>query len=181
MPEEAEAWEFGVTAYPNEIINLRVTYFDTRYTNLIEWSGSSTANVGVARTKGIESSLEAIQGNYSSSFSLSYLDAVNSSTDQRLLRRPRILGNFVVMYSNDISALGLGLNFVHDVMDIDGGTFSTIEGDDYAIVRLFADYQISEGIKLFGRIENLMDEYYEEVDGYPALGRAVYAGLGFSF
>jgi outer membrane cobalamin receptor len=34
---------------------------------------------------------------------------------------------------------------------------------------------------LFGRIENLMDEDYEEVDGYPALGRAVYAGLGFSF
>jgi len=26
-----------------------------------------------------------------------------------------------------------------------------------------------------------MDEDYEEVDGYPALGRAVYAGLRFSF
>jgi len=180
-PEEADAWEVGVTASPNEMINLRVSYFDTRYTNLIEWSGSSTANVGIARTKGVESSVEAVQGNYSSRFSFSYLDAVNSNTDQRLLRRPRILGNFVVQHANDMSTLGLGLKFVHDVMDIDGGNFSTIEGDDYAIVRLFADYQISEGIKLFGRIENLMDEDYEEVDGYPALGRAVYAGLRFSF
>ena len=180
-PEEADAWEVGVTASPNEMINLRVSYFDTRYTNLIEWSGSSTANVGIARTKGVESSVEAVQGNYSSRFSFSYLDAVNSNTDQRLLRRPRILGNFVVQHVNDMSSLGLGLKFVHDVLDIDGGNFSTIEGDDYAIVRLFADYQISEGIKLFGRIENLMDEDYEEVDGYPALGRAVYAGLGFSF
>jgi len=180
-PEEADAWEVGVTASPNEMINLRVLYFDTRYTNLIEWSGSSTANVGIARTKGVESSVEAVQGNYSSRFSFSYLDAVNSNTDQRLLRRPRILGNFVVQHVNDMSSLGLGLKFVHDVLDIDGGNFSTIEGDDYAIVRLFADYQISEGIKLFGRIENLMDEDYEEVDGYPALGRAVYAGLRFSF
>jgi len=180
-PEEADAWEVGVTASPNEMINLRVSYFDTRYTNLIEWSGTSTANVGTARTNGVESSLEAVQGNYSSRFSFSYLDAVNSNTDQRLLRRPRILGDFVVQHANDISTLGLGLKFVHDVMDIDGGNFSTIEGDDYAIVRLFGDYQISEGIKLFGRIENLMDEDYEEVDGYPALGRAVYAGLGFSF
>ena len=180
-PEEADAWEVGVTASPNEMINLQVSYFDTRYTNLIEWSGSSTANVGIARTNGVESSLEAVQGNYSSRFSFSYLDAVNSNTDQRLLRRPRILGNFVVQHVNDMSSLGLGLKFVHDVMDIDGGNFSTIEGDDYAIVRLFADYQISEGIKLFGRIENMMDEDYEEVDGYPALGRAVYAGLGFSF
>jgi len=180
-PEEADAWEVGVTASPNEMINLRVSYFDTRYTNLIEWSGTSTANVGTARTNGVESSLEAVQGNYSSRFSFSYLDAVNSNTDQRLLRRPRILGNFVVQHANDISTLGLGLKFIHDVMDIDGGNFSTIEGDDYAIVRLFGDYQISEGIKLFGRIENLMDEDYEEVDGYPALGRAVYAGLRFSF
>ena len=180
-PEEADAWEVGVTASPNEMINLRVSYFDTRYTNLIEWSGTSTANVGTARTNGVESSLEAVQGNYSSRFSFSYLDAVNSNTDQRLLRRPRILGNFVVQHVNDMSSLGLGLKFVHDVMDIDGGNFSTIERDDYAIVRLFADYQISEGIKLFGRIENMMDEDYEEVDGYPALGRAVYAGLRFSF
>ena len=181
MPEEAEAWEVGVTALPNEIINFRFTYFDTRYTNLIEWSGSSTANVGIARTQGVESSIEAVQGNYSSRLSFSYLDAVNSNTDQRLLRRPRILGNFVVQHANDFSTLGLGLKFVQDVMDIDGGNFSTIEGDDYAIVRLFGDYKISEEIKLFGRIENLMDEGYEEVDGYPALGRAVYAGLGFSF
>ena len=181
MPEEAEAWEVGVSALPNEIINFRVTYFDTKYTNLIEWSGSSTANVGIARTKGVESSIEAVLGNYSSRFSFSYLDAVNSNTDQRLLRRPRILGNFVVQHANDFSTLGLGLKFVQDVMDIDGGNFSTIEGDDYAIVRLFGDYKISEEIKLFGRIENLMDEGYEEVDGYPALGRGVYAGLGFSF
>jgi vitamin B12 transporter len=180
-PEEADAWEVGVTASPNEMINLRVSYFDTRYKNLIEWSGSSTANVGIARTQGVESSIEAVQGNYSSRFSFSYLDAVNSNTDQRLLRRPRILGNFVVQHTNDMSTLGLGLKFVHDVMDIDGGNFSTVKGDDYAIVRLFTDYQISEEIKLFGRIENLMDEGYEEVDGYPALGRAVYAGLGFSF
>jgi len=76
-PEEADAWEVGVTASPNEMINLRVSYFDTRYTNLIEWSGSSTANVGIARTKGVESSVEAVQGNYSSRFSFSYLDAVN--------------------------------------------------------------------------------------------------------
>ena len=48
-------------------------------------------------------------------------------------------------------------------------------------MRLFGDYQITETIKLVGRIENLMDENYEEVDGYPALGRAVHAGLSFSF
>jgi vitamin B12 transporter len=180
-PEEAEGWEVGVTASPLKVIKLRASYFDTQFRNLIEWGGSSTANVGAARTKGFETAIEAKRGNYSSRFSFSYLDAVNSNTHQRLLRRPRILGNFVVQHANDKSVLGLGLKVVQDVMDIDGGNFSTIGGDDYAILRLFGNYKISEGINLFGRIENLMDEDYEEVDGYPALGRAMYAGLGFSF
>jgi len=180
-PEEAEGWEVGVTASPLKVIKLRASYFDTKFRNLIEWGGSSTANVGAARSKGLETSIEAKRGNYLSRFSFSYLDAVNSNTHQRLLRRPRILGNFVVQHANDKSILGLGLKVVQDVMDIDGGNFSTIGGDDYAILRLFGNYKISEGINLFGRIENLMDQDYEEVDGYPALGRAMYAGLGFSF
>ena len=92
-----------------------------------------------------------------------------------------ILGDLVVKYSSDKHTLGVGLKYLHDVIDIDGATFARISGDDYAILRLFGDYQITDAIKLFGRIENLMDEDYEEVDGYPALSRSIYAGLGFSF
>ena len=47
--------------------------------------------------------------------------------------------------------------------------------------RLVADFQLTDVIKLFGRVENLMDEDYEEADGYPALGRTIFAGLGFQF
>ena len=91
------------------------------------------------------------------------------------------MGNLVVQHANNERTLGIGLKLINDVMDIDGATFSTITGDDDAIMRLFGDYQITETIKLVGRIENLMDENYEEVDGYPALGRAIHAGLSFSF
>ena len=86
-----------------------------------------------------------------------------------------------VMHSNNIHTLGLGVRYLHDVRDIDGATFSTIQGDDYVVFRLFADYQLTDVIKLIGRVENLMDEDYEEVDGYPALGRTIFAGLGFQF
>lgn len=180
-PEKADSWEVGLIASANDILNLRFSYFDTTFEDLIEWSGFTTANIGSARSKGFETSLDANQGNYATRLSFSYLDAINSSTKHRLLRRPRILGHLVVQHANGEHTLGIGLKFVHDVRDIDGATFSTITGDDYAIMRLFGDYHITEAIKLVGRIENLMNENYEEVDGYPALGRAVYAGLGFSF
>ena len=180
-PEKADSWEVGLIASPNEIMNLRLTYFDTTFEDLIDWSGFTTANVGTARSKGLETSLDLNQEGYSSRLSFSYLEAENSSTSERLLRRPRIMGNLVVQHANNDRTLGIGLKLINDVMDIDGATFSTITGDDYAIMRLFGDYQITETIKLVGRIENLMDENYEEVDGYPALGRAVHAGLSFSF
>jgi vitamin B12 transporter len=180
-PEKADSWEVGLIASPHEIMNLRLTYFDTTFEDLIDWSGFTTANVGTARSKGLETSLDLNQEGYSSRLSFSYLEAENSSTSERLLRRPRIMGNLVVQHANNERTLGIGLKLINDVMDIDGATFSTITGDDYAIMRLFGDYQITETIKLVGRIENLMDENYEEVDGYPALGRAVHAGLSFSF
>ena len=180
-PEKADSWEVGLIASPNEIMNLRLTYFDTTFEDLIDWSGFTTANVGTARSKGLETSLDLNQEGYSSRLSFSYLEAENSSTSERLLRRPRIMGNLVVQHANNERTLGIGLKLINDVMDIDGATFSIITGDDYAIMRLFGDYQITETIKLVGRIENLMDENYEEVDGYPALGRAIHAGLSFSF
>ncbi len=180
-PEKADSWEVGLIASPNEIMNLRLTYFDTTFEDLIDWSGFTTANVGTARSKGLETSLDLNQEGYSSRLSFSYLEAENPSTSERLLRRPRIMGNLVVQHANNERTLGIGLKLINDVMDIDGATFSTITGDDYAIMRLFGDYQITETIKLVGRIENLMDENYEEVDGYPALGRAIHAGLSFIF
>ena len=91
------------------------------------------------------------------------------------------MGDLVIKHASDMHTLGVGLKYLHDVIDLDGGTWARISGDDYAILRIFGDYQITDSIKLVGRIENLMDEDYEEVDGYPALGRSIYAGLGFSF
>ena len=179
-PEKADSWEVGVISNLSQVVSLRLSYFDTEFEDLIEWSGFTTANVGSARSKGVETSMVANRGNYETRLSFSYLDAVNSNTSERLLRRPRILGDLVIKQSSDMHTLGLGLKYLHDVMDIDGATFARISGDDYAILRLFGDYQITDAIKLFGRIENLMDEDYEEVDGYPALGRAIYAGLGFT-
>ena len=180
-PEKADSWEVGVISNLSQVVSLRLSYFDTEFEDLIEWSGFTTANVGSARSKGLETSMVANRGNYETRLSFSYLDAVNSITSERLLRRPRILGDLVIKQSSDMHTLGLGLKYLYDVMDIDGATFDRISGDNYAILRLFGDYQITDAIKLVGRIENLMDEDYEEVDGYPALGRAIYAGLGFSF
>ncbi len=51
--------------------------------------------------------------------------------------------------------------------------------DDYWLVRLAGSYELTPGVEAFGRIENLLDQNYQEVLGYETAGLAAYAGLRF--
>jgi vitamin B12 transporter len=53
--------------------------------------------------------------------------------------------------------------------------------DDYLLVSLSGSYDISPNIRLFGRIENLLNEDYQEVFGFETAGIAAYGGLRISY
>ncbi len=49
--------------------------------------------------------------------------------------------------------------------------------DDYVLLRLAAAYKLTERVELFGRVENLLDDDYQEVFGFETAGVAAYGGL----
>jgi vitamin B12 transporter len=53
--------------------------------------------------------------------------------------------------------------------------------EDYALVNFAAEYAFNAHFAVFGRVNNLADEQYAEVFGFPALGRTVYGGIKLSF
>jgi vitamin B12 transporter len=53
--------------------------------------------------------------------------------------------------------------------------------EDYSFVNVAAEYQINPYMSIFGRIDNLTDEHYAEVFGFPNLGQAAYAGMRIRF
>jgi len=53
--------------------------------------------------------------------------------------------------------------------DVHAGNFATIEGEDYSVVRLYAAWAIGDRLTVRARVENVLDESYEEVHGYPQL------------
>ena len=53
--------------------------------------------------------------------------------------------------------------------------------EDYAFVNFAAEYDVNSHLSIFGRIDNLTDEHYAEVFGFPALGRAGYGGVKLRF
>jgi vitamin B12 transporter len=53
--------------------------------------------------------------------------------------------------------------------------------EDYAFVNFAAEYAFNAHFTVFARANNLANESYEEVFGFPALGRIAYGGVKLSF
>jgi vitamin B12 transporter len=53
--------------------------------------------------------------------------------------------------------------------------------DEYWLVNVAASYKLSPGVEIYGRVENLLNEDYQEIFGYETADIAVYAGLRFTY
>ena len=50
----------------------------------------------------------------------------------------------------------------------------------YALINLAATYNVARGFSLYARIANLANKQYQEVYGYPALGREFRIGVKYT-
>ena len=48
--------------------------------------------------------------------------------------------------------------------------------DGYTLVQLAADWQVSDRFQLYGRVENALDESYEQVFSFVSPGRSAVIG-----
>ena len=69
-----------------------------------------------------------------------------------------------------------GLRAARDAQEFDGRAL-----DDYEVLSLNARFNLLPRLELFGRLENLLDEDYQEVPGYRSSGQALYAGIRYHF
>jgi len=49
--------------------------------------------------------------------------------------------------------------------------------DDYLLVNVAGSYELDDNFEVFGRVENLLDQDYEEVFGYSTAPISAYGGL----
>lgn len=187
-PEQARGWDAGVDyffAHNRGLVG--ATWFDTRFRDLITYDFSvfpgTVRNVGRARTRGLEMSGKyALPGAVDVRLAYSYLEADDLTGGTRLLRRPRHSGSLDAWHDFGRGfSVGAGMAFVADRMDVDAVTFATIRAEDYTVVRLYGAWQASPRVTLKARVENLLDEKYEAVNGYPQLGRGGYGSVEVKF
>ncbi|MEY3609451.1 MAG: Vitamin transporter BtuB precursor [Verrucomicrobiota bacterium] len=185
-PERARGWEFG-GEWRGEggRWSIGLTRFELGLRDLIASTRDfrSVENILRARTRGWEvtwrlrwGETAAITGHYA------YLEAENLTAGTRLLRRPRHRGGLDLWrtWGHGFSA-GAGLSALGQREDVHARTFRTIDGEDYVVVRLYAEQRLAPGWSVRARLENALAERYEEVHGYPAIGRGVFLALERGF
>jgi vitamin B12 transporter len=187
-PERARSWDAGFDYYlPEWSGKLSATWFETNYRDLITYDfgvfPGTVINVERAKTRGVEFAAQATAPvGLDVRVAYTYLEADNLTLGTRLLRRPRHSANADVWreFGGGFS-LGAGVAFVSDRRDVDAATFATIDGEDYTVARVYAAWDVNERLTVKARIENLLDENYEEVNGFPAIGAGAYAGVTWKF
>jgi len=186
--EKARGWDAGVDYYlAGNRGTLSATWFQTELNSLITFDASvfpfTVINTERARTRGLELAGKfSLPGAGEGRLAYTYLEAMNLTSHTRLLRRPRHSGSLDLWrdFGRGFSA-GAGLAFAAQREDIDAATFATIDGEDYAVLRVYGAWQVNARLAVKARMENLLNEHYAEVHGYPQLGRGVFAGAEWKF
>jgi vitamin B12 transporter len=176
-PERTRGGDAGVDFYlPNRAGTLSATWFRDDFSNLIDYNFNvypgTTENIGRARTDGLE--LEArvkVAAGFELRASYTYLNAEDLTDATRLLRRPRNSGSADLWrdFGRGWSA-GAGVQVVADRQDVDALTFLTVDDPNYAVARIYGEWRASPRLALKARVENALNERYQPVNGYPALG-----------
>lgn len=98
------------------------------------------------------------------------------------IRRPEKFGNLGAKFSLVDGRLNILAN-IRVARDSSNEIFGIgrVELDDYEVIDLTANYQLSEKLAIFGRLENASDEDYQEITNYNTSGSALYAGFRYDF
>ncbi|MEI6847809.1 MAG: TonB-dependent receptor [Chlorobiaceae bacterium] len=188
-PETSTGWDAGIEHHLRDNLRAGFTWFSSVYDkridfDMVTWKYSQVA--GESKSRGIESFLEwrplevlQIAGNYTH----------NKTEDPygvQLVRRPENKGGLSGKYR-----IGKSASFcatmqwvgerteVTTAKDINGNSVGKLP--DYFLLNLAGACNLTENVELYGRIDNVLNKWYEEAWGYATAGRSAYAGIKATF
>jgi vitamin B12 transporter len=168
-----------------------VTYFDSTlkdeiYTDFLPPTFDATVlnRTSESTQEGVEIFAEArLSPSWNIDASYTYVDSQENGVEE--VRRPPHIASLNVGWRAPDERAGIVLTVRYNGSTNDTN-FTLMEPDpfvrlSYTLVNLGADFRLTRSVQLYGRVENLLDERYEEVFTYRSAGRAAYGGVRFSF
>jgi outer membrane receptor protein involved in Fe transport len=187
-----------------------ITYFQNRFRDQIVTLGGSmtnlssfrSANLKNSRARGLEVSfrLQPLQsfelgGEYtfldSSILALEGASQANApfQVGQQLVRRPRYSASYSVTWKHGNLTLNTNAYIRGAVLDVDPsfglsacsyGMQCFFNNRGYTRADAGFSYRLPRGVEIYGRLNNFLNQKYEEVFGFPALHLNFMGGMKFS-
>jgi vitamin B12 transporter len=180
-PETAKS--FDVNA---EYKNFKVTYFENKISDMIEYVANSWPNTRYENLEG-EATLKGYEFAYKKdvledtflNLNYTHLSAQDDDKEDLARRAKRVLGYGVDYYG--ISKFHFNVNGQYIGDRYDGAKKSGANTGNYTVWNTVVNYDINKTFSTYLKVNNLFDKYYQTVDGYATAERSAYVGLKASF
>lgn len=189
-PERSEGWEAGADLkLLKDRVKLGFSYFDSEltdeiYTVFSPTFVSSPANrATLSKQHGVELFANAVlDGGWRIDLAYTYLDATENGLEE--VRRAPHIASASLSWRPEGGRVGATLTVRYNGDQLDNNFTNLPLGPrvtlpEFWLVNLAGDYRLTDRVELYGRVENLFDQRYEEVFTTRAPGVAAYAGVRF--
>ncbi|MGI6034240.1 MAG: TonB-dependent receptor plug domain-containing protein [Limnochordia bacterium] len=183
-PETGWAYEGGLRRSLPKGIALSGSVFRRDVTNLIKWAPQTKdtggtiwepTNIAAAVVKGLEARLEGKLGqSLTWSMAYTYLDGQDKDTKEPLPNQVRHRGNVSLAYQ---TPWGLSASLLASI----AGEQEEPALPAYQVLDLVLTQQVNEELQVQLKVQNLLDEEYQVIAGYPAPPRTVTLGARHAF
>lgn len=195
-PEESVSWELGIDKQMGELA-LSATLFDAELENEIDgfvydpatFAYTSGNKEGLSQRRGVELTASvAMSDSLAINAAYTYTDSTEADTAGNYtdeVRRARHMGSLNLAWQA-MDNLQINTNAQYNGSQTDvyfppwPTPAQTVTLDDYTLVNINANYSASDRLDIYLRLDNLLDDDYEEVFGYQTLGFAASLGLRLS-
>jgi len=194
IPEESTSWELGADQLiMGGALTLSLTIFEAELENEIDgfvydpatFAYTSSNINGTSERKGAE--LSAV-GNISESMSLSAAYTYTDSTGDdavREVRRPRHIASLNLGWQAAHNFhLNTNIQFTGEQTDVYFPPFpepsQVVALSNHTLVNINLNYSATEKLEMYLKLENALNDNYEEVFGYQTLGFGASLGLRYS-
>jgi vitamin B12 transporter len=183
-PEKSEGWEAGIDQdFAGGRATIGATYFDATLKSEIYTTYPAPDFVATPANRDTQSKQKGVEVFVSArpidqlkfDLAYTYLDATEDGVNE--VRRPDHVASFnATVFSADqrfSGTLTVRYNGRQDDLAYTDPSFVPVRVslDEYVLVNLNAEYKLTERLSVFGRVENLLGENYEEVFSFATPGR----------
>lgn len=187
-PETTRSYEAGLSReWLARRLRTELSVFRNSFHDLIEYNSGvypgTWENVDQSWARGAEASASfrvthaiAVRGGYTRLYTRITSSIDPTEIGQELLRRPRNSGSVSIELTPRRWTIVAGARFVGERQDNDYA-FGVNRNPGYQYVFADASYQATRRVTPFLRLQNALDQQYQEVLGYPALSRNITGGL----